>query len=291
MSGREHEGDGQEPDSTDATATSDAGARESQPHGEYGARRVTGGATPELIAEGEAEAKENAAKPEQREWWDDPRMPWQGEPSTADKRCWTAFMLLGIYGMVMIPLRPKILALDPHALVTISGSTIGVIDIGAGLRLGGENLWWMWLLIAALSLIKFDWIFWWAGRLWGRGMIEVIAGRSRWAARTAHHAERLAERFGSLATFLVVLIPFLPSAVVFVFVGSAGMSLRRFLVIDYLASLVNRAFYLYLGYRLGQPAKDVVDVIQKYSTWIMIALVIVVVVNSVRQSRRSQASL
>lgn len=244
------------------------------------------GATEAEAALAEQEIAEAEAEGKRPEWWEDPRMPWSGEPTKADKRCWIAFMLLGVYGLVMLPLRPTILALDPHALAVVSGSSIAMVDIGAGLRLGGESLWWMWLMIAALSLIKFDWIFWWAGKLWGRGMIEVIAGRSRWAARTARYAEMLAKRFGPLATFLVVLIPFLPSAVVFVLVGGAGMRLRTFLIIDYLASLTNRAIYLYLGYRLGQPAKDVVDVIQKYSTWITIALVVLIVVKSVRDSRR-----
>lgn len=244
------------------------------------------GATEAEAALAEREIAEAEAEGKRPEWWEDPRMPWSGEPTKADKRCWIAFMLLGVYGLVMLPLRPTILALDPHALAVVSGSSIAMVDIGAGLRLGGESLWWMWLMIAALSLIKFDWIFWWAGKLWGRGMIEVIAGRSRWAARTARYAEMLAKRFGPLATFLVVLIPFLPSAVVFVLVGGAGMRLRTFLIIDYLASLTNRAIYLYLGYRLGQPAKDVVDVIQKYSTWITIALVVLIVVKSVRDSRR-----
>lgn len=217
-------------------------------------------------------------------------MPWQGKPSKSDMRCWIAFMLLGVYGLAMVPLRPLILGLSTYALAVISGSTVAMVDIGAGLRLGGEPHWWLWLVIASLSVMKFDWIFWWAGRLWGHGMIEVIGGRSRWAARMGHHAERLAERFGWLATFLVWVIPFVPSAVVFVFVGMSRMRLRTFLIIDFLGALTNRAVYFYLGYRIGEPAKDVVDVMQKYSLYISIALVVVIVIKSVRSSRQEARS-
>lgn len=235
--------------------------------------------------EGPAEAPERD-KDAPLEWWEDPRMPWSGKPSTADKRCWVAFMLLGVYGLAMIPLRPLILGMSTYALATISGSTIAMVDIGAGLSLGGEPHWWFWLVVATLSVMKFDWIFWWAGRLWGHGMIEVVGGRSRWAARMGHHAERLAERFGGIAIVLVWLIPFVPSAVVFVFVGMSRMKLRTFLIIDFFAALANRSIYFYLGYRIGEPAKDVVDVMQKYSMYISIALVVVIVIKSVRSSRQ-----
>ncbi|WP_018155650.1 DedA family protein [Demetria terragena] len=224
------------------------------------------------------------------EWWEDPRMPWQGKPTTADKRCWAAFMLLGVYGLVMVPLRPLILGMSTYALAAISGSTVAMVDIGAGLKLGGEPHWWFWLVVASLSVMKFDWIFWWAGRLWGHGMIEVIGGRSRWAAKMGRHAERLAERFGGLATFLVWVVPLLPSAVVFVFVGMSKMKLRTFLIINFIGAFTNRAIYMYLGYRIGEPAKDVVDVIQKYSLYISIVLIVVIVFKSVRSSRRPQTT-
>lgn len=254
--------------------------------GEPGQAPRRTGATRSEDALSEEQQVEQSVAAERKEWWDDPRLPWKGEPTAADKRCWIAFALLGVYGLVMLPLRPLILGMSTYALAIITGSTIAMVDIGAGLRLGGEPQWWMWVTIAALSVMKFDWIFWWAGRLWGRGMIEIIAGRSRWAARTAHHAERLAERFGGIATYLVWLIPFLPSAVVFAFVGAARMRLRTFLIIDFLGALTNRLFYFYLGYRIGEPAKDAVSLIARYSTYITIAIVVLIMIKSMRDSRK-----
>lgn len=251
----------------------------------YG-RRIEPSATASEDALSEETQDEASLASAERQWWDDPRLPWQGKPSAADKRCWGAFILLGVYGLVMIPLRWLILGQSIYAAVVITGSSIGLIDIGAGVKLGGEPLWWMWWIIAAVSMIKFDWIFWWAGRLWGKGFIEVMAGRSRWAARTAHHAERLAERYGGIAVFLSYLIPFLPSPIVFAFVGSARMRLRTFLVIDFLGSLTQRAIFVYLGYAIGESAKDIVDQITKYSTWITIALVVLIMARSMRSARQ-----
>ncbi|WP_169787680.1 DedA family protein [Luteipulveratus mongoliensis] len=242
------------------------------------------GATASREVEGEE------AEAEGKEWWEDPRMPWKGKPGRADLWCWGAISLIGIYGLVTLPLRPILLSLNPYALAAVNGSSIAMVDIGADVKLGDEPYWWIGMLLASLSVIKFDWIFWWAGRLWGHGIIEVIAGRSRWAARTAHHAERLAHRFGAPALFLVWFIPFIPSAIVYAFLGNARMKLRTFLLIDFLGALCNRAVYVYLGYRIGEPAKDVVNLISKYSWYISIALIVGIFVSSALRARKQAAA-
>ena len=74
---------------------------------------------------------------------------------------WVHALLWGplILATTLLPLRPLILGMSTYALAIITGSTIAMVDIGAGLRLGGEPQWWMWVTIAALSVMKFDWIF------------------------------------------------------------------------------------------------------------------------------------
>lgn len=254
--------------------------------GEQGVERAAE-PEPEIAgATSATEAEAEAAGAADKEWWDDPRLPWKGKPGRADLWCWGAISLIGIYGLVTLPLRPIILGMNPYALAAMNGSSIAMVDIGADLEAGNAPYWWFGLLLATLSVMKFDWIFFWAGRLWGHSIIEVIAGRSRWASRTAHHAERLASRFGAPAVFLVWFIPFIPSAIIYAFVGNAKMKLRTFLAIDFLGALINRSIYLYLGYRIGEPAKDVVKLIGKYSYYISIALIIGIVISSVLRSRR-----
>ncbi|MBO1765248.1 VTT domain-containing protein [Allobranchiibius sp. GilTou38] len=221
-----------------------------------------------------------------REWWDDPRMPWTGKPGRKDLWCWGCIAVLGIYGLATLPLRAFLLGLNTYALAAFSGSNIAMVDIGARLRTGHQPYWWVGLLMAALTSIKFDWIFWWAGRLWGHGIIEVVAGRSRWAARTAAIAERLAKRFGGPAVFLVWFVPFLPSAIVNAFVGDVGMRLRRFLLIDFAAAIVYRGIWMYAGYQIGAPAKDFVHTLSRYSTYLTYATIAIVVVGTIVRSRR-----
>lgn len=230
------------------------------------------------------------AEPTPREWWDDPRMPWSGKPGKKDLWCWACIALLGLYGFATLPLRAWLLGLNTYALAAFSGSNIAMVDIGARLRVGHEPWWWAGLLVGALTSIKFDWIFWWAGRLWGHGIIEVVAGRSKFAARTASAAERLAKRFGGPAVFIVWFIPFFPSAVVNAFVGDVGMRLRRFLLIDFAAAIVYRGLWMLLGYEIGTPAKDFVGVLAKYSNYLSYAAIALVVIGSIVRGQRAKSA-
>jgi membrane protein DedA with SNARE-associated domain len=221
--------------------------------------------------------------PRQPEWWEDPRLPWKGKPGRQDILCWVAFSLTGIYALVLLPLRPVLLGANPYLLAALGGSRTSAVTIGA-LAATGSGFWPLGILLGTFGSVKFDPLYWWAGRLWGRGLIEVIAGRSPRAARNAARAERLAQKYGAAAVLATYVIP-LPSAVVIATVGAAGMRLRTFLFIDILGASVTRAGYVYLGYSIGQPAVDVVEAIAKYSLWISIALMVGILVNVVRQQR------
>lgn len=253
------------------------------------------------IPASEAEAEQLAAaaqeqEPPTKEWWDDPRMPWKGKPGKADMWCGALIVITGLYSLVTLPVRPWILGTfsapaRDYILACFSGSNIAMVDLGARLGVGQDvTFWWAALIAASLTSIKFDWLWWWAGRLWGRGVIDMVAARSKWAARSAYWAESVAKRFGGPAVFLVWFIPLLPSSIVYAFVGDARMSLRRFLFIDFSAGIVYRGLWMYLGYRMGTPAKDLVSTIARYSTYLTIACLVIVVIGVVRQQRRFAAS-
>lgn len=207
-------------------------------------------------------------------------MPWKGKPGRSDILCWVGFSLTGVYALVLLPLRPVLLGADPYLLAALGGSRTSAVTIGA-LASTGTGSWPLGLLLGTFGSVKFDPLYWWAGKLWGRGLIEMVAGRSARAARNAARAERLATRYGAVAILLTYILP-LPSAVVIATVGAAGMRLRTFLLIDVLGAASTRAAYIYLGYRLGQPAVDMVNVIAKYSLWISLALLLGIIVNAVR---------
>ncbi|WP_158607547.1 DedA family protein [Flexivirga caeni] len=252
------------------------------------------------VPETEAEVEELAgeaqeAQPPTKEWWDDPRMPWRGRPSRAELWCIGLIIATGAYGLLTLPVRPWILGqwgapTRDYILACFNGSNIAMVDIGARIGVGQHlPMWWAAIIAASLTSIKFDWLWWWAGRLWGRGVIDMIASRSKWAARTAYYAEAIARRFGGPAVFLVWFIPLLPSSIIYAFVGDARMSLRRFLFIDFLAGLTYRGLWMYAGYEMGTPAKDLVSQLAKYSMYLTIAGVIVVFIGVFRQQRRFAA--
>ncbi len=214
-------------------------------------------------------------------------MPWKGKPGRRDIACWIAFSLTGVYALVLLPLRPVLFSLNPYVLAALGGSRTTAVVIGA-LAATGQGWWPLGLLLGIIGSIKFDPIYWWAGKLWGNGLIEVIAGRSPRAARNAARAEKLARRFGPLAIFTTYVIP-LPGAVVYATLGATGMSLTRFLLWDAGSALVTRAFFIWLGFQIGQPAVDVVELIGKYSWYLSIALLVGIIVNLVIQGRRHRA--
>ena len=218
-----------------------------------------------------------------------PHLPWSGEPTRADKWCWGLIAAMGIYGLAMIPLRPYLLGLSTTLLALVSGSSIALVDIGAGIRDGSQPWWWALLLVATLQVAKFDAIYFWAGRLWGHGLIEVMAGRSKRAARGTARAVAIAERWAIPGVFVSWFLPFIPTAAIIVVAGAAKMRWRTFLAVDLLAALLNRAVYLYLGYAIGEPAKRLIDEIARWSTYISIALIVVIVVPSVVRSSTEAA--
>lgn len=227
----------------------------------------------------DATAGTTTAAPEpEKQWWDQPGMPWKNEPTKADKQCMGWIMFMGLFGLAMLPLRGWLLGLNPPLLVALTGSRSGTAAIGALTSQGLQPwYWWLALLAGSLMSIKFDWVFWWAGKLWGRGMIEVWAGRSKRAARGYARAERWARKLGPIG-FLVAYVPIpLPlMQVVFVLSGATNMSLRRFLIYDYIASTLWLIGFFALGWRLGEPAVEILDIYARFAGYVAIGLVVVI---------------
>lgn len=244
---------------------------------------------PEDRAEHPGDQESMADQPPEAEleWWQDPRMPWKGKPGKQDIACWIMFSLTGVYALVMMPLRPVIFAASPYVLAGITGSRTAVVTIGALSAVQDTN-WPLGLVLATIAIMKFDWLYFWAGRLWGRGLLEVFANphteetgnalfdrqaraKARRAARRVERGEKLAQKFGPLAIFATYLIP-LPSAVIFAALGATGMRWRTFLIVNGASSFLTRAGFMYLGHQLGEPAVKVVRIIADYSWYFSLAI-------------------
>ena len=210
---------------------------------------------------------------EEKPWWDDPSLPWRHKPDRADLVCWTWIAVVGVYALAMLPLRAVLIGWNPPAAAMISGGRTSVVATGAWARVGGGPLVLYWA-VASLSLVKFSWVYWWAGKLWGTNVIDLLAGQSARAKRSANRAVRFTNRFWLPAIILTFLpIPF-PMPVVYAAIGAAGTPLRRFLPPVIAVSAVFQAGYLALGWWIGHPAVAVVDLYAKYMWYVTLAILV-----------------
>lgn len=233
---------------------------------------------------------DEAASVEDRPWWEEDGMPWKKEPGRADYACMAWFGVVAVFSLILIPTRAWLLGVAPDWLAMITGGRTAVAASGALAGVGQMGHWPVVLAVASLLSLKFDWIYWWAGRLWGRGIIEVWAGQSARAKRNYDRAEGWANRLGPLGFFIAyVPVPLPLMQVVFVLSGAANMSLRRFLIYDYIASTIWLVFYFWLGWQLGEPAVEVLNWYARIAGYVAIALLVVVIGSSVMTARKKAA--
>ena len=137
-----------------------------------------------------AEAVPVAADGEpQRATWDDPRIPWAGKPRRVDILCWAGITLSGIFYWAMLPFRASLVGTHPVLLELLNGSTEAIIAAAAFARVGHGSL--VVVLLAAIpGLMKFDLLYWWAGRLWGERIIAMLSGRRNRGAKYMGRVQR-----------------------------------------------------------------------------------------------------
>ena len=216
----------------------------------------------------------------------DARLPWQGKPRAADILCWLGIVLSGLFYWLLLPLRVSLIGTHPVVAELLNGSIESIISAAAFARAGHGTL--MVVVLAAVpGLMKFDALYWWAGRLWGERFIMAMPG----SRRAARHMARI-QRAGRKVTWpAVVASSFLPipRAVVFVVAGWAGMRLAVFLILDLIGVLLWAGLLAGLGYALGHHAVVAAMTISRYSWWFTIAIVALSVFSVVRAQRRQRA--
>lgn len=209
----------------------------------------------------------------------DPRLPWQGKARAADIACWLGIVISGLSYWVLLPLRISLIGTHPVVAELLNGSTEAIIAAAAFARAGHGTL-ALVLLAAIPGLMKFDVLYWWAGRLWGERFIMALPGSKR-AAR-AHRAGR---KFTWPAVVISSFLP-VPRAVIFALAGWAEMRLVTFLILDLTGVLLWAGLLAGLGYQLGHSAVVAAKTISHYSLWFTIGLVAISVILTVRHQRR-----
>jgi membrane-associated protein len=247
---------------------------------------VTGEAVPEPAAPAADTEQANAAQDgagQERDPWDDPRTPWAGKPGRIDILCWAAIVLSGIYYWATIPVRASLLGTHPVLLELLNGSTESIITAAAFARVGHGTL-IVVLLAAVPGLMKFDPIYWWAGRLWGERVIAMFGGKRNRGARYMKRVERWGRWFTWPAVVVSNFLP-IPSAIIYLIAGWTGMRLVTFIILDAIGSLLWAGLLAGLGYELGHHAVVVAQTISHYGLWVTIGLVVIIVFFQIRSQR------
>lgn len=198
--------------------------------------------------------------------------------------CLAGLAIAGLYSLITLPLAPSLLGTHPVLLELLRGSTPAMITAGAFARIGRASL-ALVLLAPLLTLMKSDPLLWWAGRLWGPSVAQMLSRGGPRAQRRAARAIRWAERYGAWAIVFAYFLP-VPSALIYAAAGWTGMSLRRMLALDVLGTSLWIATNVGIGYWIGQSAVDVAKEISHYGLILTLALVGVVFIVALRREWR-----
>jgi membrane protein DedA with SNARE-associated domain len=219
--------------------------------------------------------------------WSDPRLPWEGRPRRVDLLCWAAITLSGLYYLAILPWRASLVGTHPVISILLNGSTESIVSAAAFARVGHGTL--VVVLLASIpGLMKFDIIYWWAGRLWGEKVLNLFAGRSERQRRRVQRFVARVHRWGRWFTWPAVIIAMflpIPSAIIYAVAGFTGMSWVTFLILDAIGSLSWAGLLAGLGWALGQHAVSVAQTVSKYGLWVSIAIIVLVVAGQIRGAR------
>lgn len=201
--------------------------------------------------------------------WPDRYKPWRGRATRVDRLLMGAFTAMLVFSFATKPLKPFLLASHPVALELLSGDLISIGAAAAFARIGETSI-WLVLAAGAIGMVKFDWLMWWAGRVWGEGMLRMVTTGER-AQLFAARAKELRPWILGLAVAAAVL-PGIPTPIVYAMAGMAGMRLATFLILDLVGALAMTGLVAGLGYELGQHAVDMVLLIDRYASIVSLSI-------------------
>jgi len=214
-------------------------------------------------------------------------MPWEGNAERVDIFLISAIAAVGIYSLALLPLTPSLVGTHPVILELVRGSTSAIVTMGAESRIGQASL-VVTVLAAIPGLMLFDWVYWWAGRRWGRAGLDFMLGNHPKAAKRVAQIERVFERYGWVALLVVYFQP-IPNPLIYAAAGWTRMRLSTFLILDLIGSLAWIALLTALGYAIGQRAVDVAHSVSHYALWATIGLVVLVFAQQIWRQRRAGA--
>ncbi len=195
--------------------------------------------------------------------------------------------LSGIYALALLPLVPSLVGTHPVLLELLRGSMTAMITMGALARIGDESI-VVAVLAAIPGVMLFDWLYYWAGRRWGKRVIDLFLGNHPKAAKRTDQLERLIHRYGWIAIVIAYFQP-VPNPLIYAAAGWTKMRFWVFMLLDLIGSLLWIGVCVGLGYAIGQSAVDVAKGISHYALYLTIALVIVIFARQAWTANRQQS--
>ncbi|MHB8489026.1 MAG: DedA family protein [Candidatus Dormibacteria bacterium] len=195
--------------------------------------------------------------------------------SVKDVLCVGPIITNAIYYYAGLPLTPLLLGRNPVLLSALRGSIASMVAAGAFARIGKAPL--LLALIAPLPIsMMTDPFFFWAGKRYGRSLINFLSESDpRWRRRAAR-GERFFKKYG---VWTIVFAPFLPapSPLFYMAAGEAGMPFAIFVTADVIGTLAYVGLIVGAGWAIGQPAVTVAQTISNYALWVIVAMVVLIV--------------
>jgi membrane protein DedA with SNARE-associated domain len=215
--------------------------------------------------------------------------PWQGQPRARDLCCFVAFAVSVIYGAAMIPITPELIASHPLLLELLSGSSSSIVAAGS-FSAAGNKLALLQVIAAPLpGMLRFNWLIWWAGRLWGPRVAERLGSRSPRVAAITANVHRRGARLAKSAVLLAALVP--GSGVpVYVAAGWVGLPLLTFLIFNTIGCMGWTAMLAICGYLLGSRGVALAGLVSRYGLAWAAVFALVMVARYARRARRARAT-
>lgn len=180
-----------------------------------------------------------------------------------------------IYYYVGLPLTPLLLGRNPVLLSALRGSIASMVAAGGFARVGRVPLFLALIAPIPISMIT-DPFFFWAGKRYGRSLINYLSEADpRWRKRSAR-GERFFKKYGVWTIVLAPLLP-APSPLFYMAAGEAGMPFIVFIIADLIGTLAYIGLIVGAGWAIGQPAVTVAQTISNYALWVIVAMVVLIV--------------
>lgn len=215
---------------------------------------------------------------------DRPYLPWRGKATRTDKALAGTILGIVLLMLALWPARPFLIAQAPVALAFVTGSKAATGAVAAFASVGRYPL-WLALLAGTVGMAKFDWLFWWTGRQWGQGIVNMFAQGER-AKRFAAKAHGFNPWILRGAVLLAVL-PGVPSALVYALAGWTGMRLGTFLLFNVLGALSMATVVVAAGYTAGEAGVELITTIDNYALWISLAIIFAMAYLGAKKANRS----